>query len=211
MPGDIKDPVDSTANPEGKADGKFVSYDSHAKLLDEKKKLQAKFEEEKAAMNARLAELEAAQKAREEAELSAQKRFEELAKMREDEAKAAKKETEKMKALFQAREKELELEKKKQLVLSKVQFKRPEYAEKFLDLEAIDLSDSAKFESYVATLKNEYADLIVQSAATPPSTQAPRRDGVASEPKSLAEAKAAYKQELREKGLSDFVFQMKLE
>jgi multidrug efflux pump subunit AcrA (membrane-fusion protein) len=206
MSDENKDPVGQPSNPAEKKDEKFVPLESHRGLLDEMKKKQAKYETEKAELNAKLAEYEAEKKAREERELSEQKRFEDLAKLREQEVLSAKKEAEKLKAVLEASAKEREEEKKRQAVLEKVKFKKQEYADKFLDVSSVDLSDPTSVDALVAKIKTDFPDLIVPSAATPPSTQAPSNGSFGDfAPKNLKEAQMAMKQELAAGGLSALI------
>jgi hypothetical protein len=188
------DSVDhSSKNPVDSQKSDVVPLASHRQLLDEKKKVQAELNDR----NAKLAEYEAAAKASEEAKLAADRKWEELAKLKDDEVKKKDLEIRKRDEILHAKQRERDEEIKRTKVMEELgtKFKKPQY-EKFLNIDEVP-DDAEERRQWIAKFKADNGDLLVVSNVTPPPGTAPQSGSVAPR-KELPKTSAEWATYLRE-------------
>jgi hypothetical protein len=148
----------------------FVPRAHAQKILNEKKQRDKEVAELKGQLDVLLAE----RKASEESKLSEEKRYKELADLREQEIKKKDLELRKRDEVLEAQKAERAAEKKKQetFELLGAKFKKPQY-EKFLDVDQVP-DDLEERKRWIAAFKQENAELLVVNNVTPPPGTAPR-------------------------------------
>jgi uncharacterized protein (DUF3084 family) len=145
--------VDDSAN-------QSVSYETHRKLLGEKKRAQA----EREALQAEVAEMRREREERENAQLAEQNKFKELYERSQTRSNELQSQLDGITSQY-------DTQRKKDAVLAKIGPLVNSTYSSFIDLESVNLEDADSIESAAAKFRKEHAQLI--KSTTPHHSTAP--------------------------------------